>query len=89
MEGLFLEAAERMLVGLEVVAGKHHTADAGNVRVTQFVYNTKRDWHYLYQELGASINAITRERAVELLAAAKADSDAFSEREIGRMRHRG
>jgi hypothetical protein len=83
MDNLFLEAAERMLVGLETQATAAHVADRRPVRVTRF------SGGYLYQELGASINAITRERAVELLAAAKADSDAFNEREIGNLRHRG
>jgi hypothetical protein len=65
MDQMFMEAAERMMVGLETQARATHLASEHGVRVTLF------RGHYLYQSLGASINAITRERAVALIAEGK------------------
>jgi hypothetical protein len=71
MNDLFLEAAERMLVGLEAQAS---SAASGYVSVAQHSVRVKRFKNgFLYQSLGVSINAITRERAAALLAAAKLD----------------
>ena len=82
LDDLYMEAAERMMVGMEVQATSAHVATEHNVRVTRFASG------FLYQSLGASTNAITRERAVELLAKGKADAAAFADKEIGNARHR-
>ena len=80
MDDLYINAAERMMVGLE--AQVESVSYAHNVRVTRFANE------YLYQHMGFSINAITRERAVELLAKGKADAEAFASTELGNARHR-
>ena len=82
LDDLYMEAAERMLVGMEALANMNGAAQECNVRVTGFANQ------YLYQSLGASVNAITRERAVELLAKGKADAEAFASTELGNARHR-
>ena len=69
MDDLYMEAAERMLVGLETASVRGTSSVAHGVRVT---------WvgdECLYQSLGASIETITRERAVEILAQRKRDSE--------------
>ena len=83
MDELYMEAAERMMMALEKQAQELGVADRRPIRVQRFADG------FLYQYLGYSINATTRERAVELLAQGKRDAGAFADKEIGNARHRG
>ena len=56
------DSAERLLVALEQQARTEHVAYSKPIRVTAFANE------YLYQHLGFSVDAVTRDRAVELLA---------------------
>ena len=61
------DSAERLLEALEQQARTEHVAYSKPIRVTAFANEM------LYQHLGFSVDAVTRERAVELLAAEVAE----------------